>query len=55
MQDKENINTIFEMFNKEHSKQKIEQVYIQNDKNFEHTLDLFLNNKVPKEDFKVIV
>jgi hypothetical protein len=39
LQDKENIKTIFEMFNGDHSKQFIENLYFQNDKNFERTLE----------------
>ena len=43
------------MFNKEHSKQLIEAMYLRNDKNFEVTLDQFLNGKIPKDEFKVVV
>lgn len=39
LQDKENIKTIFEMFNGQHSKQFIENLYFQNDKQFERTLE----------------
>ena len=55
LQDKENINTIFEMFNKQHAKQLIESVYLRNDKNFEVTLDQFLNGKIPKDELKVVI
>jgi hypothetical protein len=43
------------MFNKQHSKQLIESVYFRNEKNFEVTLDQFLNGKIPKDEFKVVV
>lgn len=34
------------MFSGQFSKQKVEQVYFENNKDFERTLDLFLNNKI---------
>lgn len=43
------------MFNKQHPKQLIESVYLRHDKNFEVTLDQFLNGKIPKDEFKVIL
>ena len=43
------------MFNKQHPKQLIESVYLRNDKNFEVTLDQFLNGKIPKDEFKVVL
>lgn len=55
LQDKENINTIFDMFEKQHSKNLIEAVYFKNDKNFDKTLDQFLNGKIPKDEFKVVI
>lgn len=39
IQDKENINSIFEMLEKKHTKQFIESIYLKNDKKFEITLD----------------
>jgi len=42
------------MFNKEHPKQLIENIYLKNDKNFEVTLDQFLNNKIPKDEYKIV-
>ena len=43
------------MFNKQHPKQLIESLYLRNDKNFEVTLDQFLNGKIPKDEFKVVL
>lgn len=43
------------MFNKQHPKQLIESVYLRNDKNFEVTLDQFLNGKIPKDEFKLVM
>jgi hypothetical protein len=43
------------MFNKQHAKQLIESVYLRNDKNFEVTLDQFLNGKIPKDELKVVI
>ena len=43
------------MFNKEHSKQLIENLYLKNDKNFEKTLDQFLTNNIPKDEYKIVV
>jgi uncharacterized protein (UPF0276 family) len=42
------------MFNKQHPKQLIENIYLRNDKNFELTLDQFLNDRIPKDEYKVI-
>jgi hypothetical protein len=43
------------MFNKEHSKQLIESLYLKNDKSFDKTLDQFLNNNIPKDEYKLVV
>jgi len=43
------------MFNKQHPKQLIESVYLRNDKNFEVTLNQFLNGKIPKDEFKLVM
>jgi hypothetical protein len=55
MQDKENIKNIFDMFNGQHSKQLIENVYLKNEKNFERTLELFLTGNIPKDEYQVVV
>lgn len=39
MQDKENINSLYEMSGNMHKKELIEQLYLKNEKNFEKTLD----------------
>ena len=41
--------SIFEMFGGEHNKQIIEKVYLNNNRDMEITLDLFLTGSVPKE------
>jgi hypothetical protein len=44
------------MFNGKHSRAFIENIYLKNDKNFEKTLDLFLTDRIPKEnELEVIV
>lgn len=44
------------MFGGQHSRPLIEHVYLRNDKNFDLTLDQFLNNKnIPKDEYKVTV
>jgi predicted amidophosphoribosyltransferase len=55
MQDKENIKNIFEMMSGQHSKQLIENLYFQNDKNFERTLEQFLSGNIPKDEYKLEV
>jgi len=55
MQDKENISSIYGMFDGQHSKQLIEMVYFSNEKNFERTLEQFLSGNIPKDEYKVIV
>lgn len=50
MQDKNNILQIFEMFGGEHNRNLIEKIYIQNSKNMEVTLDIFLTGNIPKEN-----
>jgi hypothetical protein len=45
VQDKENIKGICDMFGGSHPKAYVEQVYLQNNKNTEKTLDMFLTGK----------
>ena len=50
--------SIFEMFGGEHNKKSIEKVYINNNRDMEITLDLFLTGSVPKEsedELRVII
>lgn len=54
IQDKENINSIFEMIDKKQTKQFIESLYVKNGKNLEITLDQFLTNNIPKDEYKVV-
>lgn len=49
---------IFEMFGGQYNRQLIEKIYIQNNKDFEVTLDMFLTGAVPseqKEELHVII
>lgn len=39
LQDKENISSLYDMFNGKYSRQFIENIYVKNDRNFERTLD----------------
>lgn len=55
MQDKENVNSISDMFGSQHSKQLIESLYIKNEKNFDRTLEQFLSGNIPKDEYKVVV
>ena len=55
LQDREHVNTVFDMFNGQHSRQLIEFVYHKNAKDFEATLDQFLTNNIPKDEYKVVV
>jgi hypothetical protein len=49
LQDKENLRSIFDMFGGQHSRAYVEQVYLQNAKETERTLDMFLTgNGLPK-------
>jgi hypothetical protein len=48
-QDKENVMNIFEMFSGEYNRQLIEKFYLQNNKEFESTLDMFLTGAIPKD------
>jgi len=42
------------MLEKKHTKQFIESLYLKNGKNFEVTLDQFLNNNIPKDEYKIV-
>jgi hypothetical protein len=42
------------MLDKKHTKQFIESLYLKNGKNFEFTLDQFLNNSIPKDEYKIV-
>lgn len=54
IQDKENINNIYEMIDKKQTKLFIESLYVKNSKNLEVTLDQFLTNNIPKDEYKVV-
>jgi len=43
------------MFNSQFTKQRIELVYLENERNLERTLDLFLNGKVFNEEEQIVV
>lgn len=43
------------MFSGKHSRPFVESIYLKNNKNFEVTLDQFLNDKIPKDELKVVV
>jgi len=43
------------MFSGQFTKQRIESVYLENEKNMEKTLDLFLNGRVSNEEEKIVV
>lgn len=42
------------MLDKKHTKQFIESLYLKNAKNFELTLDQFLSNNIPKDEYKIV-
>lgn len=42
------------MIDKKHTKQFIESLYVKNGKNLDTTLDQFLSNNVPKDEYKVV-
>ena len=42
------------MLDKKHTKQFIESLYLKNGKNFELTLDQFLSNNIPKDEYKIV-
>ena len=42
------------MIDKKHAKQFIESLYLKNGKNLEITLDQFLTNNIPKDEYKVV-
>jgi hypothetical protein len=42
------------MLDKKHTKQFIESLYLKNGKNFEMTLDQFLSNNIPKDEYKIV-
>lgn len=50
VQDKDNILSVFEMFGGEYNRQIVEKLYLQNGKDTEKTLDMFLTGSVPKEE-----
>lgn len=43
------------MFSGQFTKQRIESVYVENERNMEKTLDLFLNGRVSNEEEKIVV
>ena len=49
MQDKENIKSIMDMFNGQFRNERVRDIYLQNGKNFEQTLDMFLTGDLPEE------
>jgi hypothetical protein len=55
VQDKENIKQICDMFSGQFTKQRIESIYLENEKNLERTLDLFLNGRVSNEEEQIVV
>lgn len=42
------------MIDKKHTKQLIESLYVKNGKNLEITLDQFLSNNIPKDEYKIV-
>ena len=55
VQDKEHVKNIYEMFGEQHDRQFISKVYLQNNKDFEKTLNQFLTGDLPKTEIKVTI
>jgi hypothetical protein len=43
------------MFSGQFTKQRIESIYLENEKKLERTLDLFLNGRVSNEEEQIVV
>ena len=50
VKDKENILNIFEILGGMHNRQQVEKVFLQNNKDFDRTLDMFLSGAVKADD-----
>ena len=50
--DKENVNNILDMFGDKYPREFVQRILLDNDRNFERTLDMFLTENLPPVDAK---